>query len=110
MPEGVRIPGRAGIAAMRMTWPPSEAEPVAQLAVEPLKDPCQFQHAGITSDVVGRAVEPRTVMRADKREQRLFTLDLCNWQADAAPALEDIGHNGGLDLAAGQVGDDAIAV
>ena len=70
VPERVGVPGRARIAAVAVARPPGEAEAVAQLAVELLQHARKLQHAAVAGDVVGRAVEPRAVVRADQRRIR----------------------------------------
>ena len=66
--EGIGIPGRAAVAAVRVAGPP--AEPHRPLQVRPLLPESlgHLQHAGIAGGVVGDAFVPGAIVSADQDE------------------------------------------
>src|SRR5262245_46930272 len=82
---------------MTVAWPPGKTDAITQLAFERLEYARELEHAGITRDIIGGAIKPGAVVRADEREFRLATPQLGGGQANPAPAFEGIRNERGAD-------------
>src|SRR5262245_6649829 len=110
VPVRVGVPSRARIAPMAVAWPPGKTNAIPQFASERLEHARKLEQAGVTRNVVGRAVEPGAVVRSDEREFALATPQLGGRQTKLAPALEGIRNECRAHATLFQRGNNGVAV
>ena len=103
--EGVGVPRAAAVAAVRVPGPPAQAHAARQVRALAPQQLGQFQHAGVAGGVVGDALVPRTVVRADQHEPARLARARDAHLGELRPVPAGLHGGVDLDLDAGAAGD-----
>ncbi len=86
----IRVPGRAGVAAVRVAGPEREPDAPAERVAPAGEQPRHLQHGRVRSPVVHRAVVPRVDVAGEQQEPVLVTpRQLADQMRNRHPARAD---------------------
>ena len=87
--EGVRVPGRAGVAAVRVARPPGDPDAARQLVAVLAEHPCSLEQRRVAGRVVADADVPGVEMAVQEHEplRLVRPLELGDEHRNRAPAL-----------------------